>query len=113
MSAKPLNALNSGTVGVVLGCIWGMGGSGGALEGGSGREKNPQKKKSPENTFIRSPLPGDFSAHFWPPGTWGGPASPLVVTNSLGCEFYNVIYLYILLGHLFFPSNLSFKTSIG
>ena len=26
----------------------------------------PKKKKSPENTFIRSPLPGDFPALFWP-----------------------------------------------
>ena len=24
------------------------------------------KKKSPENTFIRNPLPGDFPALFWP-----------------------------------------------
>ena len=36
-----------------------------------GPPKSPEKK-TPENTFIRSPLPGDYFPQIWPPGAPGG-----------------------------------------
>ena len=93
MSAKPLNALNSGTVGVVLGMYMGYGGIYRAQIPPPEAPRNPQKKNPQKIHLLEVPYQVIFPPIFGPRGPGGGLRTLFRCRISLGCEFHHVIYL--------------------
>ena len=103
MSAKPLNALNSGTVGVVLGMYMGMEGIYRAQIPPGGPRKSPQKKNPQKIHLLEVPYQVIFPPFFGPRGPGGPCGAFFAVAFRWGVSFI----MSFTLSHLLFTKTTS------
>ena len=106
MSAKPLNALNSGTVGVVLGMYMGKVGIYRALRPPPGTPKIPQKKNPQKIHLLEVPYQVIFPPFFGPRGPGGPCGAFFAVAFRWGVSFI----MSFTLSHLLFTKTTSLTT---